>query len=158
MLGKMFEMVHKKSSNQLLTNLLSINLWQGSHGRAVAQPLKERVQLDYHLSTTWAQLMSVQGYNTFIQTRLLGNKWQYENDLSDVIGVCTEFIWNNKVTTTEWLQLAQQWQMSCCDVIFCWCCYKLVTVKVHHCQHFCLDIYSCFKTTPFLMPNIPFLS
>jgi len=86
-------------------------MWQGPHGRTVAQPLKERVWFDYHLSTTWAQLMSVQGYNTFIHTRLLGNKWQYENDSSDVIGVCTKFIWNNKVTTTEWLQLAQQWQM-----------------------------------------------
>jgi len=50
------------------------HLWQGPHGRAVAQPLKERVRLDYRLSTTRAQLMSVQGYNTFIHTRLLGNK------------------------------------------------------------------------------------
>ena len=105
-----------------------MGLWQGPHGRAVAQSLKECVQLDYHLSTTWAQLISVQGFNTFIHTRLLGNKWQYENDLSGVIGVCTEFLWNSVVTTTEWLQLAQQWQMSCCDVIFCWCCYKTLTL------------------------------
>ena len=101
-----------------------MQVWQGPHGRAVAQPLKEHARFDYHLSTTWAQLMSVQGYNTFIHTRLLGNKWQYENDLSDVIGVCTEFIWNNEVTTTEWLLLVQQWQMSCCDVSFCWCRYS----------------------------------
>ena len=104
------------------------HMWQGPHGWAVAQHLKERVWLDYHLSTTWAQLMSVQGYNTFIHTRLLGNKWQYENDPSDVIGECTEFIWNNKVTTTEWLQLAQQWKMICCVVSFCWCCYTHVTL------------------------------
>ena len=67
------------------------SVWKGPHGQAIAQPLRECVRLD-HLSTAWTKLMSVQGNNTFIHTRLLGNKWQYKNDVSDVIGVCTEFM------------------------------------------------------------------
>ena len=36
----------------LYMTMQTMGLWQGPHGRTVAQPLKERVQLDYHLSTT----------------------------------------------------------------------------------------------------------
>jgi len=37
-------------------------MWQGPHGWVAAQPLKKRVRLDYHLSTTWTQLANECSY------------------------------------------------------------------------------------------------